>query len=867
MKVNQKNKVLNIKNTQNQKNKENLEQIIEENTITSSINDNNPKVNENKIIVYKKITKQPELENFDTSSHLMHNIISFDQNCKDKISEQSYYCITCMQSVCTSCGAYEHKDHILIQRDNCLFYDPNFFVEISKIIEISQSIKSRKQSIKDSIEKYIEFFKNYLDEVKNSKFKEIDDFFENSENNMKNLKKNFVETKRSIENYYKRYKKFFNIDYISKENNNNSEEELLNNLDIENTIFIMNFDLMNLCDSKNLQVLDKVNGLTNKINSINENLSKNKNDIIQNINNYFNLEFENEKYEDFYYDIKTRIEKYSQIIHQFQETIADIIQKTGNIDKIKELLDIFDSKNKKNKNLIFQQNFFQNESKNTENNTPRLSSNNNEKDKKLNNSKSNNYIFNSDSKVDEKDNNLKVNICQNSNINKNKNKSNMNIFNTKSNKKINNSTNSKKDKYTFSPSKNNKFHKFKSEFNNNLSENQGNMINNNTPLSNRTIIALKFNSDDVMLDNRIIQRFFAYSLNDFYTQNICLDKMNKAQDSQINVKKKKHKTNLTNSKNKENNMKKIFTKNNINKKNLFSNYNFNKNNTEELDSNQYNVKSVAYLANYQNRYNSLKERTKPIIGTNQIQIFEPTTKKIFKKTTLLNKNEHGYSIFPDGCRHILIDNILYVTGGNNSCGNIVLSYDIISNQLTRLPNLLTEHYFHTLEYIDNFDCIICIGGENSSSCEIMDINDKKWKKLPSLNYPRANCNVFYNNITEHIYVLFGMKGNLWDKNNKNSDKIEVLNLNNIDKGWVNIDYYKSSGLDLKVNFCKTMPFTKEKLIIFGGNNARNIEEQSFYALFDMNKNEIIKVDKQTMELIKLEEKKMRIADLALTKIN
>ena len=865
MKVNQKNKVIIIKNTPNKKNKENLEQIIEENTLTNNNSDNNTKINENKVIVYKKITKPPELENFDTPSHLLHNIVSFDNNCKDKISEQSYYCITCKQSVCISCGAYEHKDHILIQRDNCLFYDPNFFVEISKIIEISQDIKSRKQSIKDSIEKSINYFKNYLDEIKYSKFNEIDDFFENCENNMKNLKQNFLEAKKFIENYYKTYKKFFNIDYVKKENNN-IDEELLNNLDIENTIFIMNFDLMNLCDSKNLQVLDKVNGLTNKINSINENLSKKQNDIIQNINNYFNLEFENEKYEDFYYDIKIRIQKYSEIIRQFQETIADIIQKRGNIDKIKELLDIFDSKNKKNKNIIFQQNFFQNENKNTENITPRLTSNNNDKDKdkKLNNSKSNNYILNSNSKINEKENNLKVNISSNNNLNKNKINNNLSVKNTKN---INGSlnTSSKKDKYTFSPIKNNKFHKFKNEFNNNVSENH----NNNNILSNRTISSMKMNSDDVILDNRIIQRFFAYSLNDFYTQNISLDKINKIQENKINIEKKKNKSNFYNSKKKGNNhnMKKYFTKNNLNKKNLFSNYNSSKNNTEEMDSNQYNIKSVAYLANYQNRYNSLKERTKPIIGTNQIQLFDPTTKKINKKITPLNKNEHGYSTFPDGCRHILIDNILYITGGNNNCGNIVLSYDIISNQLTRLPNLISEHYFHTLEYIDNFDCIICIGGENSSTCEIMDINDKIWKKLPSLNYPRANCNVYYNNITEQIYVLFGMKGNLWDKNNKNSDKIEVLNLNNIDKGWINIDYYKSIGLDLKVNFCKTMPFTKEKLIIFGGNNIRSFEEQNFYALFDMNKNEIIKVDKQTMELIKLEEKKMRIADLALTKIN
>ena len=420
--------------------------------------------------------------------------------------------------------------------------------------------------------------------------------------------------------------------------------------------------------------------------------------------------------------------------------------------------------------------------------------------------------------------------------------------------------------------------KFQIAMNSDLSENKGSNANNNIIFSNRTLSPNKFNVEDVILDNRIIQRFFAYSINDYYKQNILEDKpdsnSNKTEENQNQNNKNKKKSNKqsnnsSNSKTKENiNMKKYNTnKNNLNKKNLFANNNYRKNNTEEMDSNQYNIKSVAYLANYQNRYNSLKERAKPIIGTNQIQLFDMMTKKIIKKVTSLNKNDHGYSTFPDGCRHILIDNILYITGGNNNCGNIVLSYEISSNKLTRLSNFIYEHYFHTLDYVDNFDCIICVGGENSSFCEIMDINEKKWKKLPQLNYPRANCNIYYNNITEQIYVLFGLKGNLWDKNSKNSDKIEVLNLNNIDKGWINIEYYKSIGLDLKVNFCKTMPFTKDKLIIFGGNNIRSFEEQNFYALFDMNKNEIIKVDKQSMELIKLEKKKMRLADLALTKIN
>ena len=48
---------------------------------------------------------------------------------------------------------------------------------------------------------------------------------------------------------------------------------------------------------------------------------------------------------------------------------------------------------------------------------------------------------------------------------------------------------------------------------------------------------------------------------------------------------------------------------------------------------------------------------------------------------------------------------------------------------------------------------------------------------------------------------------------------------------------------------------------------RGSESQNFYVIFDMNKYEIFQVDKQTLEMVKIEEKKMRLADLALAKIN
>jgi len=786
---------------------------------------------DNKEFMYKKIIKPLDLQNFDTPFHLHKNIISYDINCKDDITTKSYYCISCKQSICTICGIDKHIDHVLIQRDNCLFYDPNFFVEISKIIDISLKIDVKRKIIKDSIEKNISFIKQFLDDVKKIKFKEIDEYFDRINININKLKNKFEETKNKIENYYDKYNKFFNIKYVNEKIN--VSDNTINNLDVENTVFLMNFDLMNLCDNKNLQVLDKLNDITNKINSVDKTISGKINNLTSIINSSFNLGLGIEYFENFYFDVEVRVKKFSEFINQFQETIADIFQKTGNFDKIKELLDLFDSKNKKNKDIIFQQKFFLD--KKNENATNSISNSNEKRNATIRNS-------------------LKVNLnynYKNSEIKTKKSKSvkKVKIEINKKDKNLNSSSNKISNK---------KFHLF----NNYLSENHFNN-NNNNPNNSNLLLSSKFTSEDVILNNRILQRFFSYSIYEFYTKNFNADL-----ESRINEITKGNSSFRQKSENKNNSNKKSnMNLNDINKNGFSTNKEINNIDREKSDDNQYDLKSLAYLSNYQNRFNSLKEIAKPIIGSNQIQIFEPSTKKIIKKTTSLNKEKHGYSLFPDGCRHILINNILYITGGNNKCGYIVLSYDILSHKLTRLSNFNSEHSFHTLEYIDNFDCIVCIGGENSSNCEIMDTNHKKWKKLPSLNYPRANCNVYYNNINEQIYVLFGMKGNLWEKNNKNIDKIELMDLNNIEKGWLIVDYYKSCGIDLKFNICKTIPFTKDKLIIFGGNNMRGSENQNFYAIFDMNKNEIFQIDKHTLDLIKIEEKKMRLSDLALTKFN
>ena len=838
----------------------------------------------NTSIVKGKPSKPEELRNFDAVSHFKENIIHFYKNCDEPIKDYSYYCFTCKHSVCNECGLYEHKEHLLIQRDNCLNYDNSFFNDISKVIEDGLNLDSKKSQIKIDISKSIAQLKEELDIIEKEKLKEIDSIFKEVKANYVSLKENYLKTKEYIENYYKKNKKFFNIRIKhvkqsdienqnklkkgSEDNNINknstptpartkptfinyfniNDNDIGPNRDLENTVFLMNFELMNLCDNKNLQITEISNNINGKIANMSKLIENNTNEFIQSLKTNY-LSFNSEiiqKFDDFYWDVKVRCEKYSEHISEFQNTIYDIYKKNGCLDKLKDLLSLFDSKNNKGKDVLFNQQFF-----------------------------------------------IKMNDLSSLNTNVVKNMAKKIYI---SNGKIRTTS-----KGRFSP-KNNLSSVSEKKSENKKSESKPLSPNRNDGEFKRPIITslTKKNSnntlprkENIILNQRLIQRFYAYSVLDFYSKyfKIHLDAQSTELDEENNIylnkdiydnnkeltkgknqfgKQKRGKS--AGSKNKKGKNASEFASNRLNNiKNLKSG-DMTSSGKSLMDKNgrvakKNNIKSVSLLSNYSERYTELKEKVKPIIKTNYIQLFDPATTKITKIKVPLTKEEHGYTTFPDGCRHLLIDSDLYITGGTDNCGypiNIVLLYNLEIGEVTRLSNLNDNHSYHSVEYLENFDSIILIGGENSSSCEIMDLDSKKWTKLPSLNYPRANSNIYYNNITSDLFVLFGMEGEM-NSQTRNTDVIEVLELSDIMGGWMMVDYYKSVGLDLKSNFCITLPFTRDKLLVYGGASARSLEKRLF-ALFDMIKNECIKVDSDTMDLIKREENKIRAFDNALEKI-
>ena len=824
-----------------------------------------------------KSSKPDELKNFDAVSHFKENIIHFYKNCSEPIKDYSYYCFTCKHSVCNECGLYEHKEHLLIQRDNCLNYDNSFFNDISKVIEDGLNLDSKKSQIKKDISKSISQLKEQLDIIEKDKLKEIDSIFKEIKANYESLKENYLKTKECIENYYKKNKKFFNIKIkktkqAESENQNilkkNAEDKNINssnknlnkptfinyfnindndtgpNRDYENTVFLMNFELMNLCDNKNLQISEISNNINSKIANMSQLIENNTNEFIESLKKNY-LSFDSEiiqKFDDFYWDIKVRCEKYNEHVVQFQNLIYDIYRRNGCLDKLKDLLSLFDSKNNKGKDVLFNQQFFIKMNDLSSLNTDVVKN----MAKKL-------YISNGKIRTTSKG--RFVSKTKLTSISEKKEENKKPLSKPLSPDRRENETESKK------------------PMTNNLMKN--NLGTNQIP-----------KRENIILNQRLIQRFYAYSVLDFYSKyfKIHFDPQAADYDEENNI--YLNKDNLDNNNNpldKGKNLGKNIQRGKSSGKNKINNKNGDIKNVKSGDmassgksiiekngkpSHRGNIRTVSLLSNYSERYTELKEKVKPIIKTNYIQLFDPATTKITKIKVPLTKEEHGYTTFPDGCRHLLIDSDLYITGGTDNCGypiNIVLLYNLEIGELTRLTNLNDNHSYHSVEYLENFDSIILIGGENSSSCEIMDLDSKKWTKLPSLNYPRANANIYYNNITSDLFVLFGMEGEMNSKT-RNTDVIEVLELSDIMGGWMMVDYYKSVGLDLKGNYCITLPFTRDKLLVYGGSSARSLEKRLF-ALFDMIKNECIKVDSDTMDLIKREENKIRAFDNALEKIN
>ena len=181
-------------------------------------------------------------------------------------------------------------------------------------------------------------------------------------------------------------------------------------------------------------------------------------------------------------------------------------------------------------------------------------------------------------------------------------------------------------------------------------------------------------------------------------------------------------------------------------------------------------------------------------------------------------------------------NCLYFSGGENEQSNDLDKTSLKYNDflyidlstltedklnINELPNLIEARTWHSMIFVPN-KYIFIVGGSNTRTVELYDIDEKKLTKDSELNEIRCESTLCLVNNT-YLYAFFGFV--LHQEYNKN---IERCNLLKEKRKWEYVNYQVKEGINLKLSFFGVTYFKENELLLIGGNDNDNDEKRFDY---------------------------------------
>ena len=186
---------------------------------------------------------------------------------------------------------------------------------------------------------------------------------------------------------------------------------------------------------------------------------------------------------------------------------------------------------------------------------------------------------------------------------------------------------------------------------------------------------------------------------------------------------------------------------------------------------------------------------------------------------------------------INFNNKFYISGGY-STSKLFFEYDVDSNKFIKLPEMLSNHYYHTM--IGNNNYIYSVSGFKSKKVERYDISNKEWTSLPDLNYERSYSNL----------LIYNKKLFVFGKINKLNNENNIIEYLNIDNDYNNIKWIPIE-INVKFPFNSGIITYGKNIILVGG--KMDLNENSVDTCYVMNINE-------TDEIVKIN---INISDMKL----
>ena len=164
-----------------------------------------------------------------------------------------------------------------------------------------------------------------------------------------------------------------------------------------------------------------------------------------------------------------------------------------------------------------------------------------------------------------------------------------------------------------------------------------------------------------------------------------------------------------------------------------------------------------------------------------------------------------------------------------------------SSKKNIICDLLTfkENHSYGCLFVDNLSKnIIAIGGKFSKLVELFSFESEKIEDLPELSTYRSKMTCCQ--INNKIYCLFGL-----NEESKDDSKIEYLDLDDLNNGWVEINYINNTSFTLLTCMSCVNLDNAEMLIIGGMKNDNTPNEKLIY--YNIESKELYELDKDLPE--------------------
>ncbi len=330
-----------------------------------------------------KLQMCSEAVKLDIFQHMRIGIKNKDMNCIcENNLESLYYCVPCKVSCCPKCSLQDHSTHLLIQKEK-YFLKPKqldaSFGSIENILEkheLYKNIEGKRKELINEVEMTCQKIIDLANEWKEKKYKETNELFDELKNNIKDINLKKQDAKKLLNTFGSKHFNFFGVRDKNK--------------DPFNTIFLINYDLLNipyLWSEQMTKLGNEIEGNMLDYKTREENVNKENVRQIKEIlflsddEDPLTHEKIDEKFlplvklkvqtndlnADKLKDIDKRIQRFSKGIDGFKNSVMNSIKKHGNYKELARENNVYEHRKVKGADNLFSQRKMDNLSKGDEN--------------------------------------------------------------------------------------------------------------------------------------------------------------------------------------------------------------------------------------------------------------------------------------------------------------------------------------------------------------------------------------------------------------------------------------------------------------------------------------------------------------------